>query len=322
MESVFLSTYHLRARYKRADGFTMMGQFNGSNDLFPLLVEFLTEIFETPVQVGNDEDQNTTLNLTLSEPPNIRENERVVYGYFDVGVSGQEISVKNRHSKALVFKGDRDNHSLNRDLFFYFKLPYKSTAGYVIFQKKSKFGIKTGFSNLFKKWIQQKGYHDSLIFVNPILSGQVFNNMLNHGHLKKVNFIVNHVPNDIKDFYSNDENPSITEGNTITTIQSRTGLSNNWINFARRQYFKPERKTIVEYDGADGEKEYEEIQFEIEHNGRTKTFYAKKRDRTVPDIDVTVDIDKDQVTGQPLLESLLQKCKEIIEDTFEIRPNV
>ena len=297
-----------------------MGQFNGKDDLMPEIVALLTDIFTTPVQVGNEDERNTTLNLTLTQPPVVLSGERIVYGYFDAGVSGQEIMVKNRHTKLEVFKGDRDNHGLYKNLFFYIKIPFKSDSAYLILQKKSRFGIKSAFTTLLKKWIKQRGYDDSYIGVNSVLNGALFNKMLSYGKLKKVNFIVNHIPNHIEDYIQNNENPSLRDGYMTTTIESKNGLSDSWTNFAKAQYLKEDRKTLVEFDG--DEKEYDEIQFELELNGRKKTFYANNKGKTIPDIDVTHEIEKDQKTGEPLLGSILKKCAEIVEDTFEIKPNV
>ena len=321
MENIFLSTYKIRVKNTRVDGYNIMGQFNGKDDILPVIAEYLNDIFTTPVRVNNDdEDRSTMLNLTLKEPPIVLTSERIIYGYFDAGVSGQDITVKDRHSKITVFEGDRDNHGLYRYIFFYMKLPYKSDSGYLILQRKARFGIKSAFTYLLKKWFQQRGYQDTVINIGAVLSGQIFNKMLSLGSLKKVNFIVNYIPSDITEFVNNNENPSLKEGSTITTIQSKNGLSDSWVNFAKIQYLKENKRTLVEFE--EEEKEYDEIQFEVEYRGRKKTFYANRRDRTVPDLDVTAEVIKDPKTGEPYLNSLLDKCAEIIEDTFEIKPNV
>ena len=320
MENVFLSTYKIRVKNRGADKHALIGQFNGKDDFLPEVVNFLNDIFETPIQVGNEDERNTNLNLTLKSPPTVLHAERTVYGYFDAGIFGQEITVKNRHTKTEVFKGDRDIHGLYRYIFFYIKLPYNSDSGYLILQKRSRFGIKSAFTYLLKKWIRQRGYQESYISINAVLSGSIFNKMLSLGRLKKIDFVVNYIPDDIKDFHSNDSNPSLTAGSMTTTIESKNGLSNSWINFAKLQYLREDRKTLVEFDGE--EKEYDEIQFEVELNGRRKTFYANKRDRTVPDLDVSDEVDKDRRTGEPILESLVKKCNEIIEDVFETKPDV
>jgi len=296
-----------------------MGQFNGKDDIMPEVVALLTEIFTTPVQVGNEDERNTTLNLTLTQPPIVISDERIIYGYFDAGVSGQDIMVKNRHTKLEVFKGDRDNHGLYKNLFFYISIPFKSDSAYLILQKKSRFGVKSAFTTLLKKWIKQRGYSDTYISVNAVLNGTLFNKMLSHGKLKKINFVVNHIPNHIEDYIKNNENPSLKDGYMTTTIESKNGLSESFVNFAKIQYLKTDRNALVEFNG--DEKEYDEIQFELELNGRRKTFYANNRNKTIPDIDVTYEIDKDQKTGEPLLNSMLKKCAEIVEDTFVIRPN-
>ena len=298
-----------------------MGMFNGKDDFLPVLTRYLNDIFVTPVQASNDDEEvNTRLDLTLKEPPTLIEADRVIYGYFDAGVSGQDILVRNRHDKTEVFRGDRDNHGLFRNLFFYIQLPYRSKAGYLIMQKRSRFGVKSVFTHTLKKWLSQNGYEDTLLDIKAILNGQVFNKMLDNGNLKKVNFIVDFIPNNIEEFYANDEHPNRAQGTMTTTIQSKGGLTDFWTQFARTQYQREDRKTIVEINGE--EKEYAEIEFEIEVNGRRKTFYANRKDRTVPDLDVTGEIQRDIRTGEPLLGSLIEKCREIVNDTFDIRPNV
>lgn len=80
-------------------------------------------------------------------------------------------------------------------------------------------------------------------------------------------------------------------------------------------FTNPENERI-EIDGID--EEFDEIEFELELNGKRKTFYVAHKNRIQPDIDVTSQIVFDE-QGQPIIQSLIAQSEELIEDIIEFR---
>jgi hypothetical protein len=103
-----------------------------------------------------------------------------------------------------------------------------------------------------------------------------------------------------------------------TVISSNTTLGDDWKSVAYNVVNKISKRTTVEIYG--DEKEFDEMQFELEFNGKRKTFYAKAQHRTLPDIDVTSDIKS--VEKRLVLQDLLDKSEELIREVFNYKDDV
>ncbi|MDT0644980.1 hypothetical protein RM553_19260, partial [Zunongwangia sp. F363] len=72
----------------------------------------------------------------------------------------------------------------------------------------------------------------------------------------------------------------------------------------------------VELEGID--EEFDEVEFELELNGKRKTFYTIRRDKIQPDINVTRDIEFDE-NGIPTIESMIEQSEVLIREVIELR---
>jgi hypothetical protein len=140
--------------------------------------------------------------------------------------------------------------------------------------------------------------------------------MIELGNLKRVDLIKRRIPTTIEEYYQNDGNPEQIPGTLKTSMLSSTSLPQAYRNLVNRLFRNPNRERI-ELDGID--EEFDEIEFELELNGKKKTFYVANKQRIQPDIDVTRQLDFDE-NQAPTTESLIRQCEELVQDIIDIRP--
>lgn len=312
MPKVLLSTYLIKIQ-DRDHNDQILSHFNGADDFYNIFHNYLMFIFEN-VSNASSLGQNTLLHLTLDSPPIVDNENRRIYGYFSSGVSGEEYKIRDIDSSEEVLEVQR-NHAAFRNIFFYIQIPTQRNTGALILQRKAKFGIKTLFKNTINRFVRQQGYLNYRVLVNNVLHGRVYRRMLNHGNLKKIEFIKRMIPSSIEDYYSNDGNVREIPGTLKTVMSVSSGLPDSFKRFVDGVFSNPDRERI-EIEGID--EDFDEIEFELELNGKKKTFYVQNKHRIQPDVDVAGHIDYDE-NGEPLLESLVEQSEELVRDIIELR---
>jgi hypothetical protein len=312
MDKILLSTYLLKIQDRNSND-QILSHFNGTDDFFGVFQNYLNSIFENVLDTS-DARQTTSLHLTLDSPPIVDVENRRIYGYFSSGVSGEEYQIRDVESRESVLDVQR-NHAAFRNIFFYAQMPTQRDTGALILQRKAKFGIKTIFHRTLNQYVRAQGFQGYKILVNNILHGRVYRRMIEHGNLKKVEFIKRRIPSSIEEYYRNGGNPEQIPGTLKTSMLSSTSLPDNFKRFVNNLFTDPNRERI-EIEGID--EEFDEVEFELELNGKKKTFYVVHKNRIQPDVDVTGHIDFDE-EGSPTLESLIQQSEELVLDVIELR---
>lgn len=313
MERILLSTYLIKIRDNRRND-QILSHFNGTDDFMNFFDGFLNHIFRNVGAISEASD-NTTKHLTLDSPHIINRDQRTVYGYFSSGVSGDEYKIKDVETQDELLNVLR-NHAAYRNIFFYISIPRNRNTAALVLQRKSKFGIKGLLDKSLNRHLKEQGYQIYKIQVNNVLHGQVYRRMMADGKLSKVDLIKRRIPASIEQFYQNDGNLNQIPGTFKTSMMSPVGLPQNFKEFVNRLFTNPNRERI-EIAGIDDE--FDEVEFELELNGKKKSFYVAQRHRIQPDVDVTSRIE--MVDGQPTTESLLDQAIELVQDIIDINPN-
>ncbi|WP_026956943.1 hypothetical protein [Algoriphagus vanfongensis] len=312
MDKILLSTYIIKVQDNNNND-QILSRFNGTDDFFQVFENYLNSIFENIIDTSDARD-TTSLHLTLDAPPTVDIASRRIYGYFSSGVSGEQYQIRDVESRENILDVQQ-NHAAFRNIFFYLKIPTNRNSGALILQRKAKFGIKTVFKRTINQFVRAEGFQVYKVLVNNILHGSVYRRMMDNGNLKKVEFIKRRIPNSIEEYYRNGGNPEEIPGTLKTSMLSNSSLPQNFKNFVDNLFTNPENERI-EIDGID--EEFDEIEFELELNGKRKTFYVAHKNRIQPDVDVTSQIDFDE-QGNPILQSLIDQSEELIEDIIELR---
>lgn len=312
MYRILLSTYIIKVQDNN-DNDQILSRFNGTNDFFHVFENYLNSIFENIIDTSDARD-TTSLHLTLDSPPAIDIANRRIYGFFSSGVSGDQYQIRDLESRENILDVQQ-NHAAFRNIFFYIKIPTNKNSGALILQRKAKFGIKTVFKRTINQFVKAEGFQIYKVLVNNILHGSVYRKMMDSGNLKKVEFIKKRIPNSIEEYYRNGGNPEEIPGTLKTSMLSNSGLPQSFKNFVDNLFTKPENERI-EIVGID--EEFDEIEFELELNGKRKTFYVAHKNKIQPDVDVTSQIDFDE-QGNPILQSLIDQSEDLIGDIIELR---
>jgi len=307
MEKYIFSTYLVKVTKDKND--LILSLFNGQDDFLDVSKKFFDEIFKN-IHKNTDSKDLSILHLTLDEPPVIDYEKRCIYGFLSSGVSGEDYKIKDIETNVEMFKVNK-NHAAFRDVFFYLQIPKNKDYGALILQRKSKFGIKTIFTKSINQFAKNIGFMGYYIQVNNIIHGKVYNRMIREGNLKRIEFIKRKIPNDIAAFYENGGNVDLIPG-TLKTSMSASKLPENFKNFVDRLFNNSNRERIEIKDIDD----FEEVEFELELNGKRKTFYVVHRNRIQPDIDVTNDLQ--YFNNEITIESLVKQAETLIEEVIYI----
>lgn len=309
MEKILLSTFTVKVTRDKAD--LMLSLFNGQDDFFKFSQDFFKEIFQT-IQRNTDINDSTIIHLSLDEYPTVDLQKRCIYGYLSSGIGGEDYKIKDTLTNQEIFKVKR-NHAAFRDVFFYLQIPKNKTSGALILQRKSKFGVKTVFSKGINQFAKKLGFQGYYIQINNIIHGKVYQKMIQEGNLKRIEFIKRKIPKDIATFYSSGGQVDCIPG-ILKTTMSASRLPENFKYFVDK-LFNPSNNERIEIKDIDND--FEEIEFELELNGKRKTFYVVHRNKIQPDIDVSNDISYD-ADGLPTLESLVKQSESLIQEVIHL----
>jgi len=260
---------------------------------------------------------NTSLHLALDERAISNSSTRTVYGHVSSGVGGDKFSVRIEGQTNTEFKSDPNIHITFRNLFFYLQLPRDKTYGYLIIQKKRDVGAKRLLEKALNKYLREQGYSQYVAKINYMLNGRVYDRMMSEGNLKNIDFIKKTIPATMEQFYS--DGPNTEKGTLTTSIRSPFSLSPYWKDYIDRLFKKEHRDSTIELlDGLDS---FNEIEFELELNGKIKTFHVFDKGRTLPDVEVSTDLEFDEF-NEPTVESLVNVSSSLIDDMLTLKPNV
>ncbi|AZB33768.1 hypothetical protein [Chryseobacterium bernardetii] len=311
-ERILLASYAVRIKHKREDAY--LSAFNDVDDFYNLLKKFFNYIF-TNVNQLKDRLGNETIHLTLDELPIFDDSKRIFYGYFSSGVSGDNYKIKEISSNTTLLDVDKKNHASFRNVFFYFYIPKNKKIGYLILQRKTHFGIKTKLDPALNGFLAKEGYMQNYLELKNIIHVSVYNHMMKFGKLKKVELVKNRIPNSLEDYMNNNQNYEEAKGSFRTSFSSRTSLPSHWKSYIDK-LLRKELNETVEIDGLDDS--FSDLEFQLDLNGKQKTFYIKNRHKVQPDVDVTNNIDFENEI--PKIESLVKNAQELIDDIIKLVP--
>jgi hypothetical protein len=312
MERILLSTYSVKILDGNKNEQTL-SHFNGTDDFLSIFHQFSDEIFRN-IQRQPDLQNRTVLHLTLDSPSVINSVDRKINGYFSSGVSGERFDVRVLETNETELEVEPSTHGSFRNVFFYLFIPRGRTIGYLILQRKAKFGVKTILKRMVNKYIHEHGYPNYYVEINNLLHNSVYERMIRDGNLKKVDLIKRNIPNSIEEYYGNNQATHNTKGTLRTSISSYTSLSDSWKSFVDGLFRNRNDNTRIEINEAE---ELDEIEFELELNGKIKRFHVVNHQKTQPDVDVTLNIEFEN--GQPTEISLIREAQNLIDDMLEVR---
>jgi hypothetical protein len=312
-KKIYLSTFSLKLFDRKEE--LLLKAFNGNDDFFDLFKDFADHIHQN-VKKTHGYNDSVTLHLTLDEPIKYDRTNRFLYGYISSGVGGDRYKVRKAGETGTTFESDPDTDITYRNLFFLLKLPNDSKFGYLILQRKRDFGAKGSLQNALNQYLQEKGYNQYFAGIYNMLNNRVFERMMDVGNLKNIDFIKKSIPSTIESLY--DKGLNKEKGVLTTSIRSSSSLSGYWKDFIKKYYNADHKNSLVEL--SDGLDSLDEIEFELELKGKKKTFHILSKNRTLPDVEVSDDLEFNN--NEPTIESLVKVSESLINDMLTLKPNV
>lgn len=315
-DRILLSTFTVKINNKNKET-QMLNYFNDEDDLLSVIKDFTDYIFVN-TNTLTDKSGKKKIHLTLEDKSILDVDDRVIYGYFSSGISGDKFKLVDSTDMTPPVNVGR-HHVSFRELFFYFFIPKNKKVGYLILQRKTNFGIKLKLIEALNSYFNSKGIQQHFVVINNLVHQKVFQKMMQFGNLKRVDLVKRKIPRSLDEYMSNGENLNEISGSLRTSFSSRKSLPGEWKDSLMRLFDKNknlnENSTLEIADNIS----YDDIEFELELNGKRKTFYVINEQRVQPDIDVTSSLEYD-IDQNPTTNSLVKQAKEMIEDFLDIKP--
>lgn len=285
----------------------ILSYFNGTEDLFNITHNFYKFLSKNKVDYYDNNGNKRT--FSVDNNINYSEENRTLISDLDSAYTGESFDIRNGDTNGIVYSVS-ENELQSRQMFSLIFIPINSKYGYVVFENKSKHGVKKIFEKEFKKFLNENGYDGYRVKMTPGLNFNYLSNMIEKGKLKKLRLINYKYSGavQLKLWGKVDINST---GEETTELKFRNKTENKMFKDELYELFfsklKHDEKVIFV-----NQYEIDEISFEINHNNSSKTFYLKDRSKMRSNIDVTKRLD--YVGEEPTKASKIRVSLQIISE--------
>ncbi len=285
----------------------ILSKFNGTNDLLDLCNKYFNELKNNKVEYYDSNGNKRT--YSVSSKINKDDLKRITNTYLDSAYTGEKFEIRDGESNELSYLVQK-NELQNRKMFSLVHIPKNSKYGYVVFENKSKHGVKVIFERQLQRFLRESGFEDYKIVMTPGLNFNYLSNMIERGILKKVRLIKYKLSQDVQlslwdniDINSNDQD--------IRELKFKSKTNN--ISFKKELYglffSKIDQDEKINFMD---EFEVDEISFEINNNGSSKTFFVKDKSKMRSNIEVSNKLEF--IDGEATNLSFIKVAIEIISE--------
>lgn len=294
----------------------LLSLFNGTNDLLQEFKLYYENLFREKVVYADNNGNKRT--FSISSNIEFDKTNRSLIADLDSAFTGEKFEIRNGESNGLNYLVSETELQC-RKLFSFIYIPKNSKNGYVVFENKSKHGVKVIFEREFNRFLKERGYEQFRFITSPGLNFNYLSNMIEKGKLKKVRLI-------------NYRYSEVTQlslwGNNSLNLKGEEALELKFPNKVENNFYKNELWKLFFSKIKLGEKikfidrdEVDEISFEINYRNSSKTFYLKDRSKMRSNIDVSerLDIVHEEPTYASKKRVALELIKEILNyDSVEL----
>ncbi|MFV5686197.1 hypothetical protein ACM55I_12210 [Flavobacterium sp. GB2R13] len=271
--------------------------YNEEEDLLETMNDFCSHIHRNVKSYTDVQGKYRTFSLANNQLKDVE--KRIITGYFDSGYTGEYGQIKDGKTSNLkydILKGDL----FSKDFFYLIHVPKNSKFGFFIFQKKENHGVKVIFENAFNSFIRLKGVSNYFLQLKQAPARYLINNFLKFGKLKEFRLIDGTI--------STIETLAVNLGREERVIKLNSSINNQSVKNVLVELFdnfSSQDKIPFMNQGA-----YDEISFVIGHNGVSKTFYIKDKEKIRTSFNVTSMLEFED--GEATFESLIRISLELI----------
>lgn len=272
--------------------------YNEDEDLLETMNDFCSHIHKNIKTYTDIQGKYRTFSLANNQYMDAE--KRIITGYFDSAYTGEYGKIKDRKTSNLkydILKGDL----FSKDFFYLLHVPKNSKYGFFIFQKKENHGVKMVFENAFNAFMRSKGVSNYFLELKQAPARYLISNFLKFGKLKEFRLIESSSK-------SNEESLNMDLGREERIVKINNSIKSEGIKDVLVELFdnfSTEKKIPFLNHG-----EYDEITFVINHNGVSKTFYVKDKEKIRASINVSTMVEFED--GEATFESLVRVSLELI----------
>jgi hypothetical protein len=285
----------------------ILNHFNGTNDFLETCNEYYNSLQENKVDYFDSNGNKRT--YSISSEINHQYENRTIDTYFDSAYTGENFEIRNGESNKLTYSVKK-NELQNRKLFSLIHVPKNSKYAYVVFENKSKHGVKIIFERQLQLFLREFGYDDYRTVMTPGLNYNYLSNMIEKGKLKKVRLIKYRLANDVQ--FSLWDNINLnSDDQDIRELKFKRKTNNDLYKKELYNLFfsKINRDDKIHFMN---EFKVDEISFEINYNGSSKTFCLKEKSSMRANIDVSNRLDF--IDGEATKESMVKVAINLIDE--------
>ncbi|MCK8142252.1 hypothetical protein MW871_10155 [Flavobacterium sp. I-SCBP12n] len=273
--------------------------YNEEEDLLETMNDFCSHIHKNIRSYTDVQGKHRTFSLANKQHKDVE--KRIITGYFDSAYTGEYGKIKDSrtsHLKYDILKGDL----FSKDFFYLIHVPKNSKYGFFVFQKKENHGVKVVFENAFNNFIRTKGVSNFFLELKHAPSRYLITNFFKFGRLKEFRLIDSTVKSNDKFINMNlgREERVIKLNNAVNSEVIKDVLVELFDNFSHEN-----RISFLNHG------EFDEISFIITHNGVSKTFYVKDKEKIRASLNVSNMVEFQD--GEATFDSLIKICLELID---------
>jgi hypothetical protein len=269
--------------------------FNEEEDLLETMNDFCSHICKNIKSYTDVQGKYRTLSLANNQLKD--DGKRIITGYLASAYTGEYGKIKDRKTSDLkydILKGDL----FSKDFFYLIHVPKNSKYGFFIFEKKENHGVKVAFESAFNTFMRSKGISNYYFELKHAPARYLIRNILEFGKLKEFRLID-----------ATEKSLNMNLGREERVVKLNNSVNNSAVKNVLIELFdnfSSENKIPFLNHG-----EFDEITFVINHDGVSKTFYIKDKEKIRTSMNVSTMVEFED--GEPTIESLIRVSLELID---------
>lgn len=281
--SMYTFTIYKVAILNKAKEYQRLGFFNGENDLLRTSESFYYSLNKNTIEYLDSKQNKRAFSIT--DKFHLNEAARYLVAKFDSAYTGESFEIRDGETNSLNYPVNKSDLQ-SRKLFSLLYIPKNRKFGYVVFENKSKHGVKLVFEREFNRFLKENYFTDFRLELTPGLNFNFLSNMIEKGVLKKIRLINYQLSHPVQ----------LSLWNQISLSRSGNEEITEW-NFSKKtenNSFKQELYSLFFSDLNDDEKipfradyESDEISFVINYKNASKTFYVRNKGKMRSNLDVS-----------------------------------
>lgn len=284
----------------------VLSRFNGEIDFLEICDNFYNFLTNNVVHYFDNNGNKRA--FSISPEIEYSKEKRSLSTYYNSAYTGQSLDIRNGVTNELVYLVSKKEFQ-SRKMFSLIHIPINTKCGYVVFQNKSKHGIKVVYERQLQIFMNKAGYTGYRVVMTPGLNYSYLSKMIVNGKLKKLR-LINHTPSrgvqmalwdNVRlnsDFYIREFKCSCKAENYLFKKELYSLFFSKFLGEGRINFMN--------------KYQVDEISFEITYAGMSKTFYVKDRSKVRPNISISKGLE--YVFGEPTFFTLKLLSLDLINE--------